>query len=226
MIPNLPSYLNWVFIALAVYTIAMFHFSNGKNLKITLAIIAWSIIHCLLAYFGFFLDIEAIPPRFAFVLLPTILAIVYSILPKQRAVVISNRNIQVSTLLHLVRIPVEICLFLLFTHQYVPELMTYEGRNFDILAGITAPIIAFLFFKNWIGTKGMIAWNTVSLGLVLFILINGVLASENPIQIFAFDQPNRAMKYFPFILLPATIVPIVVFTHVTDILKLRGIQKE
>ncbi|MFT4681083.1 MAG: hypothetical protein ACI9YU_000920, partial [Flavobacteriales bacterium] len=133
---------------------------------------------------------------------------------------------RVSTFLHTVRIPVEICLFLLFSHGMVPELMTFEGRNFDILAGITAPVIGFLFLKNWIGTKGMIAWNAVSLGLVLFILVNGVLSTELPFQQFAFDQPNRAMMYVPFVLLPATVVPIVVFTHITDILKLKSIQKD
>ncbi|MFT4524050.1 MAG: hypothetical protein ACI85F_000191 [Bacteroidia bacterium] len=226
MIPNLPSYINWVFLAVAIYTIVMFYFSNGKNLKATLAIIAWSVLHCSLAYTGFFINTEALPPRFTFVLLPATLAIIYSVLPKQRASIISNRDFRVSTFLHTVRIPVEICLFLLFSHGMVPELMTFEGRNFDILAGITAPVIGFLFLKNWIGTKGMIAWNAVSLGLVLFILVNGVLSTELPFQQFAFDQPNRAMMYVPFVLLPATVVPIVVFTHITDILKLKSIQKD
>ena len=225
MIPDLPAHLNWIFLALAAYTIVMFHYSNGKNLRVTLMIIAWSILQCLLAYFGFFMDTEALPPRFTFVLLPATLAIVYTLLPKQRGRVIADRNLRVSTFLHLVRVPVEFCLFLLFTHKMIPELMTFEGRNFDIIAGITAPIIGFLYLKNRIGTRGMLAWNLVGLGLVLFILFNGILSSELPFQMFAHDQPNAAMKYFPFILLPATIVPIVVFAHLADILKLKSILK-
>jgi hypothetical protein len=55
---------------------------------------------------------------------------------------------------------------------------------------------------------------------VCFILINGILSSELPFQQFAFEQPNRAVNFFPFILLPAVIVPIVIWTHITDIIKL------
>lgn len=225
MITDLPPYINWIFFAIVIYTIAMFYLSNGKNLKLTLVIVAWSVIQCLLAYSGFYTNTEAMPPRFTFLLLPATLAIIYSVLPKQRTKIIEDRDLRVSTFLHTVRIPVEICLFLLFTHKMVPELMTFEGRNFDILAGIAAPIIGFLYLKNRIGTKGMMVWNVIGLGLVLFILGNGVLSTELPFQQFAFDQPNRAMMYVPFVLLPATVVPIVVFTHITDILKLRNILK-
>lgn len=61
----------------------------------------------------------------------------------------------------------------------------------------------------------------IGLCLVSFILVNGVLSVETPFQQFAFGQPNRALAYFPFILLPAAIVPIVIFTHITDIIKIR-----
>jgi hypothetical protein len=65
-----------------------------------------------------------------------------------------------------------------------------------------------------------LAWNSIGLCFILFILFNGVLSAELPFQQFAFDQPNKAINYFPFILLPATIVPIVIWTHLSDILKL------
>ena len=41
-----------------------------------------------------------------------------------------------------------------------------------------------------------------------------------PFQKFGFEQPNKAITYFPFILLPALIVPLVIWTHLSDILKL------
>ena len=66
----------------------------------------------------------------------------------------------------------------------------------------------------------LIIWNILALLLVLFIFANGILSSELPIQIFGFEQSNRAINYFPFILLPATIIPIVIYTHITDIIKL------
>ena len=56
---------------------------------------------------------------------------------------------------------------------------------------------------------------------MLFILVNGLLSSELPFQQFGFEQPNRGINFFPFVLLPATVVPIVIWTHLSDIIKLR-----
>ena len=102
----------------------------------------------------------------------------------------------------------------------VPKLMTFEGRNFDILIGISAPIMGWLFFKKKVNKSMMLAWNIIGLCFVLFILVNGILSAELPFQQFGFEQPNRAVNYFPFVLLPATIVPIVIWTHLSDIFQL------
>lgn len=98
--------------------------------------------------------------------------------------------------------------------------MTFEGRNFDILAGLTAPVVGMLILTKRAGNGLLIAWNAVSLLLVSFILINGILSVELPFQQFGFEQPNRAVTYFPFVLLPAVVVPIVVYTHLTDLILL------
>ena len=79
----------------------------------------------------------------------------------------------------------------------------FEGGNFDIIAGITSPVVGFLFIKKVLGNLFLILWNILCLGLVLFIMAIGTLSAEMPFQQFAFDQPNTAMIYFPFILLPA-----------------------
>ena len=64
-------------------------------------------------------------------------------------------------------------------------------------------------------------WNIIGLILVLFIMIIGTLSADIPFQQFGFDQPNRGLQYFPFILLPALIVPLVIYAHITDIIKLK-----
>jgi hypothetical protein len=115
----------------------------------------------------------------------------------------------------------------LFIYKTIPESLTFSGRNFDIIMGITAPIIGLLFLRKVIRWKALIIWNSIGLFFIFFILIDGILSSELPFQQFAFDQPNEGMTYFPFILLPAIVVPIVIYTHITDIIKIRSeIQKE
>jgi len=221
MIENLPNWIDLTFVVTCLLTIVLFYFSNGKPKKLTLLIVAWSMIQSVLAYIGFYQITDTIPPRFGLVLIPATILIIYGLLHNQQRWFIEKRNTKISTYLHAVRLPVEIVLFGLFTHKMIPELMTFEGRNYDIVMGITAPIIGYLFMKQKISKKILLAWNIVGLILVLFILFNGILSSELPFQQFGFEQPNRGINYFPFVLLPATIVPIVIWTHISDIIKLR-----
>lgn len=220
MIENLPIWIDLTFILTCILTLSLFHFSNGKPIRLTLLIVGWSIVQSILAYTGFYQNTEAIPPRFGFVLIPATILIVYGIMPKQQKWILATRQTQISTFLHSVRLPIEIVLYGLFSYEMIPELMTFEGRNFDVLIGITAPIVGWLFLKQKINKKILIAWNIIGLAFVLFILFNGILSSELPFQQFGYEQPNRAINYFPYVLLPSTIVPIVIWTHISDILNL------
>jgi hypothetical protein len=221
MIEGLPDWINWVFLLTMVLTIGLFHFANGQSRKLTLLIVVWSLGQSILAFTGFYTGTNLIPPRFLLVLIPVAVIIIFGLTEKRRIWIAQNKRIERSTFLHTVRVPVEIILFYLFTNKMVPELMTFEGWNFDILAGLTAPIVGLLWLKKNIGRRTLIIWNILALILVLFIFVTGILSSELPIQMFGFEQPNKAINYFPFILLPATIVPTVVYTHLSDIVALR-----
>jgi len=222
MIENLPVWIEALFIVCCLFVIVHFYFSNGKP-KILLAVfLLWSVFQGILAYTGFYQVTDTVPPRITLNLIPVIAFTIYGCLPKQRKWVLKNRNVECSTFMHTVRIPVEIGLYYLFINQMIPELMTFEGRNFDILAGITAPIVGLLYMKRKISKKVLLIWNVISLFLVLFIFVNAILSAELPFQQFAFDQPNRAVLYFPYILLASTIVPVVIYTHITDIIKLSS----
>ena len=99
--------------------------------------------------------------------------------------------------------------------------MTFEGRNFDIVAGITAPLIAYFgLTKAKLNRQAILIWNFVCLGLLVNIVANALLSAPSPIQKFAFDQPNIAILNFPFIWLPTFIVPVVLFGHLTSIKQL------
>jgi hypothetical protein len=99
--------------------------------------------------------------------------------------------------------------------------MTFEGRNFDILAGITAPFVAYVgITKGKLNKSVLLIWNILCLGLLLNIVINALLSAPSPIQQFAFDQPNVAILNFPYSWLPTCIVPIVLFAHLAAIRQL------
>jgi hypothetical protein len=105
----------------------------------------------------------------------------------------------------------------------MPELATFEGRNFDILSGLTAPFIWYYgFIKKKLKKGWLLAWNFICLGLLLNIVVHAVLSVPTPFQQLAFDQPAIAVLYYPFILLPAVIVPLVLFAHLVSIRQLMN----
>ncbi|QLG45113.1 hypothetical protein [Costertonia aggregata] len=220
MIDGLPNWINWAFIATFFVTIALFHLANGRSKKLSLFIVVWSLFHAVLAYNGFYNKTDLFPPRFLLVLIPSLSFLIFGLLKKNREQILAKRNIRASTFLHVIRIPVEIMLFYLYLYKTMPQLMTFEGRNFDIIAGILALVSGILFYVKSVGKTFLLVFNGIGLLLILFVFVNGILSSELPIQMFAFDQPTKALEYFPFVLLPATIVPIVIYTHIIDLILL------
>ena len=93
-----------------------------------------------------------------------ILIVVLFILPQTRKI-IDTFSVVALVKASVVRIPVELVLYGLFLEKAVPEIMTFEGRNFDILAGISAPIVAYLYSKRK-NSKLLIIWNILGLSLI------------------------------------------------------------
>lgn len=224
MITHLPLWIEVLFLICAIVVITIFHFINGRHRLMTAVIVTWCAIQSILSSQGFYQVLNTMPPRYALVLIPPLCMIIYGLLPAQRTASTAYRNITLSTALHTIRIPIEIVLLHLYLHNTIPRLMTFEGRNFDIIIGLTAPIVTYLFYKKRIHTTTLIVWNIIGLILVTLVLINGILSAELPFQQFAFDQPNRAVTFFPFVLLPTAIVPIIIYTHVMDIIKLNQLR--
>ena len=121
------------------------------------------------------------------------------------------------TYLHIIRVPIEIVLWWLFQEELVAKAMTFEGVNYDILSGITAPFAAlFLVGQKRKNKIGAIIWNFLALGLLINIVSRAILATPYFFNPELFEQPNMAVFYFPFIWLPAFIVPIVSLSEISS----------
>jgi hypothetical protein len=228
MIEQVPAYVSITFLITSFVTVAIFVTAvlragtNSIAAKVLLFILpAWMIFQAVLASGGFFLNTDAVPPRlFLFGPLPVLLfIIIYFVFARES--VIEKLPLAHLTLIHTIRIPVELVLAWLFAAGMVPEIMTYHGSNFDILSGITAPIVYFVAFRGGrVNTKLLAAWNVFALVLLINIVVTAVLCVPSPIQKLAFDQPNIALFYFPYIWLPTVIVPIVLFCHLASLWKI------
>lgn len=232
MIDNLPTYISLIFGLTTVATLLLFVWSirnasderiRKKATPIFIGLVIWLIIQAVLTLNNMYnVDTNNFPPKIMlFGIFPTILTIILVFATKKGRQFIDSLPLKNTTYLNMVRIPVEIVLFWLFLYKAIPALMTFEGRNFDILAGITAPFIVYFgLTTNQLGQKTMLLWNIICLGLLANIVVIALFSAPSPIQKFAFDQPNIAILNFPFSWLPTCIVPIVLFGHLTSIRQL------
>jgi hypothetical protein len=221
ILDNVPIFVNIVFILTTFLCVFLFYLATNKSIVTLTLIVAWLIVQAILASSGFYLKTDTFPPKFMLAVIPAFLVIALTFLIKTGKKFISEIDLQKLTYLHTVRIPVELVLFWLCVSGKVPSLMTFEGRNFDILSGITAPIAAWYCFRNGqLKNKLLVAWNFICLALLLNIVFYAVLSAPFTFQKFAYEQPNVAVLFFPFVWLPSCIVPIVLFSHLVAIKRL------
>ena len=213
-----------VFLLTTILTLWLFY-KASKSKSTLLGIFIWMILTGVLGYTDFYSLENTIPPRFIFLLGPGILFVIISLFSKKGEVFSDKLNLKWLTLLHVIRIPVELVLYSIFLEGLIPDLMTFEGYNFDILSGISAPLIFYaVFIKKWIDKKGLLIWNFISLGLLINILTIAFLSAQTPLQQLAFNQPNIGVTYFPIVWLPAVIVPIVLYSHLVCIKQLLDMK--
>ncbi|WCT12517.1 hypothetical protein [Mucilaginibacter jinjuensis] len=217
---HLPLYVYVVFIATTLLGLGVLYKAINYS-KAIIAVLIWLALQAVLSLTGFYTNTSTLPPRFGLLLIPPVIFIIIMFLTKRGRTAIDTFDVKTLILLHIVRIPVELTLYWLFGHKAVPGIMTFEGRNFDILCGLTAPVIYYFgYVKNVFGKKVLIAWNIICLLLLANIAVTAVLSAPYPSQKFGFEQPNIALFYFPFVWLPCFLVPGVLFAHLVTLRRL------
>ena len=218
---NVSSLLSTSFILITIATVAQFYKASTNSENVLIIIGVWMLLQMVVGLSGFYTNTTTFPPRLVLLAVPAIAFIVALFITKNGRNFIDSLNLKDLTFLHTIRIFVELVLLGLFVAKAVPKIMTFEGSNFDILAGLSAPIIYYFgFVKNNLGKTTLIIWNLVCLGLLFNIVSIAILSAPIFLQRFGFDQPNIAILHFPFVWLPAIVVPIVLFSHLAALRQL------
>jgi hypothetical protein len=232
MIPNLPPYIPLIFALTIIATLLLFIWAikkaslgqaRKKAVQIFVGLVCWLAIQTIFTIQNIYnTNTNTLPPKILLLgVMPAILLLVILFTTKKGRLFVDSLPLEKLTYLHVIRIPVEMVLYWLFLSKAIPELMTFEGRNFDIVAGITAPIVAYFgFTKAKLGRQTILMWNIICLALLLNIVMNAFLSAPSPLQQFAFEQPNIAILNFPFSWLPTFVVPVVLFAHLVSIRQL------
>ena len=224
MTSSLPEYVNYLFIVTTMLTLWFFYKASESKLAVFI-LLAWIALQGIISESGFYTITNTVPPRFIFLVIPALAVVVYMMVSKSGQRFVDSLDTRWLTYLHVIRIPVEITLYLLFINKLVPALMTFEGTNFDIVSGISAPIIAYFGYTSKKLSRGiLLGWNFLSLALLANIVITAVLCAPFPFQQLAFEQPNVGVLHFPFTWLPGFVVPMVLFAHLVSIRQLLKIK--
>jgi hypothetical protein len=163
-----------------------------------------------------------VPPKILlFGVAPMLLTIILLFITKKGGLLLTAFLLKTLLVKHY-KNTVELVLLELFIHKAVPQLMTFEGRNFDVLSGITAPFGCLL----WIYKKGAQPENYFSLEFYLSCITrqhceltpfyqhhffyNGLRLTSPILPSYI----SRSTGCLPFI------VPVVLFGHLVSIRQL------
>ncbi|MFN0032310.1 MAG: hypothetical protein ACKVOR_09140 [Flavobacteriales bacterium] len=223
MLPHLPYHITIVFIittlaTLVLMMLAMFTSSNEwvkrrANL-FSMLLLMWLIFQSTLSLNGWYIERKSIPPHIAFPVVTFSVIIITLFVTKAGRKFLDALNMHWLVWLHIVRLLVEICLWWLAAERQVPQSMTFEGHNFDIVFGITAPFVVWLYFHKQRMSRSLFAlWNVLGIVSLFVIVITAAGAAPTALQAWNFTHPNYAVLHFPFVWLPAFIVPCVLLAH-------------
>lgn len=113
---------------------------------------------------------------------------------------------------------VELFIWWAYLDGEIPVQMTFEGRNFDILVGVTAPLVASLWLKaNHERPVLVIVWNILGLLILLNIVVIALLSAPTPMRYFTNDPANTIVADFPWVLLPGVLVVLAVALHLLSL---------
>jgi hypothetical protein len=120
------------------------------------------------------------------------------------------------------RFPLELLLHQAYRDGLMPVQMSYSGRNFDIVTGITAAILGLVLWKRALPKWVVQAWNVMGILLLANILTIAVLSTPLPIRHFFNEPANVWIKDAPYVWLPAVFVLLAIMGHVVIARKLAS----
>jgi hypothetical protein len=188
-----------------------------------MALVGWLALTGMLAERGFFDDFQSIPPRLVLALglpLLTLLALTFS---RRIAPLLAALPPAWPVAAQTFRIPVEIVLWRLAVAGVIPELLSFTGRNVDILVGLTAPVVAYACFvrRAW-PARVAVWWNWAGIVILLNVVVHAQLSAPTPWRLFETDPPTTFIADWPYIWLPDFLVPLAWLLHAVSLRQLRS----
>lgn len=195
-------------------------------LYISLGFLCWMSFLALLALSGFFKEWNILPPRILVAVLPPLVLTLILVSSKRFGRLLKFIPPAWLVYIQSFRIVMEVFLWMGYKAGFVPFQMTFEGLNFDILAGLTALLAAPVFFGNGrFRSFEAIIWNISGITLLINIVIISALSTPSPFRVFMNEPANTMIADFPFIFILGIIVPFALAMHFFSIKQLIAAEQ-
>ncbi len=190
------------------------------------AFFAWLAVTGVLAFTGKLSNFQQLPPR-----LPLLFALMFILIFIGTYFPAARKLTESPGLAWLIgfqvfRVAVEIFLYLGHRAGFVPVQMTLEGRNWDVLTGLTALPMAWLVAKKKAPVWLVYTWNTMGLALLLNVVVISVLSMPTPLRRFHNEPANTFLTHFPYVWLPLYLVQVAWMSHLLIFRAAKGYSSE
>jgi hypothetical protein len=186
--------------------------TGRRTLLATAVLAAWLIYSGATAAKGLLLDAAAMPPPMLRILVPGLLLVFIAAFSPFGAR-LSRLPYAALIGFHAFRLPLEGLLWTFHRQGRLPVQMTFEGRNFDILTGLSAIAVAVLAWRGRAGLRTARLWNLAGFALLLNIMIVAALSIPGPLRVFHDEPANTLVLHFPYVWIPAVFVMAAFFGH-------------
>jgi hypothetical protein len=178
------------------------------------AFFLWLVVTGVLSYTDKLHDFSHTPPRMLVLVGLAFVGVYFGSYFPATSKLISSPGLAWLIGLQVFRVAVEIFLYLGHRAGFVPVQMTFEGRNWDVLTGLTALPVAWLVAKNRAPKWLIYAWNIGGLALLLNVATVAVLSMPTPLRHFQNEPANTFISYFPYVWLPTFLVQVAWLSHI------------
>lgn len=192
-----------------------------RNLLITF--FCWLVFSYGWSRFGIMNNFNFFPFNVApVILVPLIVVLLFSFSKAVKEILLQLPHENIIKL-QVFRFYVEVMLWALFASALLPVQMTFEGRNFDVITGVTAVLLTTRFSGFVLIEKlpkvVLVIWNIAGLVLLVNIVVIAILSMPSPLRYFMNEPANTIVTEFPISLLPAFLVPLAYLLHILSLRK-------
>lgn len=188
-----------------------------------LALAGWLALTAALADRGFFEDFYSLPPHMLLAVGPPLLGLLALTFAGRLDALLAALPRSWPVGAQAFRIVVEIVLWRLAVARVAPEIMTFTGRNVDILVGLSAPVVAYFCFarRAW-PERVAVWWNVAGIVILLNVVVHAQLSAPTRFRLFETEPPTTFIADVPYIWLPAFLVPLAWLLHAVSLRQLRA----